>query len=157
MVGEFFLKWGLSLITGALGSLLISFRKEIGAFLTFKRNKKKKELLKEVKEDISDLGDQMTQHEVEVEKEICKHDKLYMDMMQELKKEIMDILIPIQKATLSSHYQALLDKCKYYIRQNEITADELDLLERDYETYAALGGNGHMELWMTRVRKLPVK
>ena len=69
----------------------------------------------------------------------------------------MKVLLPIQEATLSSHYDALLSKCKYYIRQGEISADELDLLEKDYATYKNLNGNGHMELWITRVRQLPVK
>ena len=50
----------------------------------------------------------------------------------------------------------LLEKCKKFIRQGWISADELELLEKDYATYKSLNGNGHMELWMTRVRSLKV-
>ena len=157
MVLDFFLKWGLGIVTGALASLFTIFRKEIKEFIGYKKKKNKQEFLKDVDHDLETLENKMQLHEKEVSNEIHHHDQLYFQKLEELEKRIMAVLGPIREATLSSHYNSLLEKCKGYIRKGEITADELDLLEKDYKTYSDLGGNGHMELWMTRVRQLPVK
>ena len=157
LVLDFMIKWGLGIVTGVLTTLFIKFRKEIIEYFKYKKKRNKEEYLKEVDEELYTLEDKMRSHEKEVSKEIHQHDTIYYKKLEELEQRIMAVLKPIQEATLSSHYEALLKKCKEYIVRGEITADELDLLEKDYRTYAALGGNGHMELWMIRVRQLPVK
>lgn len=161
---DFLIKWALGIVTAGISYVFIRFRKEIFSFKKFKENKKKKEFLSEVNSELEGFEKEMNQHktimqdhEKTVSKEIHEHDQLFFHKLEELEERIMKVLLPIQEATLSSHYDALLSKCKHYIRQGEISADELDLLEKDYATYKSLNGNGHMELWMTRVRQLPVK
>ena len=150
------IKWVIGIILGAGSTLLLVFKKEIKEYLNFKRRKQKKELLQDIDKNMETLEDKMEHHEEEITEEFKIHDQLYLKKIAELEQKIMTILIPMQKATLSSHYDTLLSKCKKYIQRGSISVDELDLLEKDYETYKSLGGNGHMEMWMTRVRALPI-
>ena len=154
IVIELIIKWVVGIILGAISTLFFVFRKEVKDYFSFKRRRKKKKLIKDM--GIEDLEGKLEHHEAETTQEFKEHDQLYLQKLVELETKIMAILIPIQNATLSSHYDALLEKCKKYIRQGSISMDELELIERDYETYKSLNGNGHMEMWMKRVRNLPV-
>ena len=156
MVIELVIKWVVGIALGAISTIFLIFKKDIVEYITFKRKQRKNELLKDVDKSIESLENKMEHHEEEAAQELKEHDQLYLKKIAELEEKIMAILVPIQKATLSSHYDALLNKCKKFIKQGSITADELELLEKDYETYKSLHGNGHMELWITRVRNLPV-
>jgi N12 class adenine-specific DNA methylase len=153
---EYLLKWGLGIVTGAVATFFLYVRKDFAEYRKYKKQKRKKEFLQDVNGELSTLENKMEHHEEEAEKELAKHDKLYLEKLEDLERKIMEILIPIQEATLSSHYEALLNKCKTYIKAGEISVDDLDLLEKDYDTYHSLKGNGHMEMWMVRVRKLSV-
>lgn len=142
----------LTALSGAIGALLIAFRKQIVDFIKFLKNKQKKELLKDVNKEMDTLD-----HKIEgYEAANVEQDKLYYQKLSDLEQKIMDILLPMREAILSSHYSSLLDRCKKYVKQGYLTADELDKLENDYEIYKKLGGNGHMELWMHKVRELKV-
>lgn len=156
MISQELLKWLITLLTGALGSFLLTCRKQIKEFFKFKKKKQEKELLAGVNKEVNNLGHRMEHHEDEIEIELRAHDQLYARKLVELEERLMLILGPMREALLSSHYQALLEKCKYFVSTGQITADELDSLERDYETYKKLGGNGHMEMWMLRVRQLKI-
>lgn len=46
--------------------------------------------------------------------------------------------------------------CGKYISRDEICASELAALERMYEAYHGLGGNGYLTHLMERVRSLPI-
>ncbi len=46
--------------------------------------------------------------------------------------------------------------CGKYISRDEICASELAALERMYEAYHALGGNGYLTHLVERVRSLPI-
>lgn len=153
---ESLLKWLIGIFLGACSTLLLVFKKEILEFIKFKKKNKKEELLADVGKTVEDLEEKIEQHEEDNAQELKEHDQIYLKKLIELEERIMKILVPIQEATLSSHYDALLEKCKKYIRQGSISADELELLEKDYEIYKSLGGNGHMLMWMTRIRTLPV-
>ena len=153
---EYLLKWGLGIVTGAVATFFLYVRKDLAEYRKYKKQQRKKELLNDVNGEINTLESKMEHHEEEAEKELAKHDALFLKKLEELEQKIMAILVPIQEATLSSHYEALLNKCKTYIKAGEISVDDLDLLEKDYDTYHSLNGNGHMEMWMVRVRKLPV-
>lgn len=156
MISQELLKWLITLLTGALGSFLLTCRKQIKEFFKFKKREQKKELLAGVNKEVNNLGHRMEHHEDEIEIELRAHDQLYAKKLVELEMKLMAILKPMREALLSSHYQSLLEKCKHYVSSGEITTDELDDLETDYEIYKSLGGNGHLEMWMTRVRQLKV-
>jgi ElaB/YqjD/DUF883 family membrane-anchored ribosome-binding protein len=146
MITEFFIKWGLGIITGILGSIGVFFRKEIKNFFKFKEKQKKDEMLADVNEEIEN-----------VEELVEAESNAFAKELKAFRKEVLDIIKPIQAAVLSSHYEALLARCKEYICRGYILFDELELLEKDYETYSDLGGNGHMDAWMTRVRILEIR
>lgn len=156
MISQELMKWLITLLTGALGSFLITCRKQIVEFFKFKKKKQEQKMLEGVNQEIDTLGHQMEHHEDEIAIELKAHDQLYAKRLAEVEERLMLILNPMREALLSSHYQALLEKCKRYVQAGQLTADELDSLEKDYQTYKKLGGNGHMELWMIRVRQLKV-
>ena len=156
VVFELVIKWVIGGILGAISTLFLIFKKDIIEYIKYQRKKRKKELLQDVSINMENLEDKMEHHEEEISQEFKEHDRLYLKKISELEEKIMAILIPIQEATLSSHYDALLEKCKKFIKQGSISADELELLEKDYATYKSLNGNGHMLMWITRVRNLQV-
>jgi hypothetical protein len=156
LIIESILKWVMGIALGALTTLLLIFKKEILEFIKFKKKEKKTELLKDIDATVENLEEKMDKHEEDNEQDLKEHDQLFFRKLEELETRIMTILDPLRDATLSSHYDALLEKCKYFVKQGSISVDELELLERDYETYKSLGGNGHMEVWMTKIRKLPI-
>ena len=142
----------LTALTGAISALLIAFRKQVVEFIKFLKKKKKKELLKDVNKEMNTLD-----HKIEgYEAANLEQDKLYYQKLSDLEQKIMNILLPMREAILSSHYSSLLDRSKRYVQQGHLTADELDELEDNYEIYKKLGGNGHMALWMHKVRELKV-
>ena len=152
MIANTIIKALLAALSGARGALLIAFRKQVVDFIKFLKNKQKKELLKDVNKEMNTLD-----HKIEgYEAANLEQDKLYYQKLSDLEQKIMDILLPMREAILSSHYSSLLDRCKKYVQQGHLTADELDKLESDYEIYKKLGGNGHMEIWMHKVRELKV-
>lgn len=156
MITEAIVKWILATLTGAGSALLIAFRKQLKEFIKFRKKTQEKELLKDVNKDVDTLEHRMEHHEDEIEIELRAREQYYYRKLSELEERMMNILVPMREALLSSHYQALLEKCKSHVQAGQLTADELDSLENDYETYKKLGGNGHMELWMTRVRQLKI-
>lgn len=48
-----------------------------------------------------------------------------------------------------------LGKC--YIAEGEITLEDRENLDEMYKAYKALGGNGHLDIVMDGVKKLPIK
>lgn len=156
MFSEAIIKWLISVVTGILGALVVTCWSSIKEFFKFKKKKQETALLAGVNKDVNTLEHRMDHHEDEMEVELQAHDQLNAQKLIELEERLMAILNPMREALLSSHYQSLLEKCKYYVSAGVITADELDDLETDYEIYKSLGGNGHLTMWMTRVRQLKV-
>ena len=156
MISQGLIKWLISLLTSMLTAFVILCHKEIKEFFNFKKKKKEKDLLSGVNRELTDLEHQMEHHEDAVSIELKAHDQMYAKKLAEVEQRLLTILEPMRAALLSSHYNNLLERCKRYVQAGEISADELDLLEKDYETYKNLGGNGHMEMWMVRVRQLRI-
>ena len=157
MLKEQLIKWIIGLVIGALTTLGIVFKKHIKDFFSYERKQHQKKLLKEVHQEIADLKKKMIHNDCDLAEYMMTHEELIFEKIDEVKTDIMKVLVPIQEATLSSHFERLVRKCKYYIQKGEITVDELDDLEKDYQTYKSLHGNGHMDMWMNRVRQLPIK
>jgi len=70
--------------------------------------------------------------------------------------KITDEVILIKQALKSKTLDSILEKCKTYITKENIDIDQLTLLEREYELYHSLGGNGYADEWMHKVRQIPV-
>lgn len=167
-IQTFFIKWGLELFVGLLGIIGLYFRKEIVEFWKYKKSLQKKDDLKEVyakidrekqisiKADKEILGT-LDKEILNVKKEMHKVDNEILDKMVKMEQRIMDILEPLRQATLSSHLDSLILRCQEFVIQGWISPDDYDRIEADYKTYKSLGGNGHMDDWMAKVRKLPIK
>lgn len=156
-IQTFFLKWGLELFVGALGILGIRFRKEIVEFWKYKKSIQKNKDFKEIYTKI----DKEKQGSIKADKEILEKmnlaDGIIMEKMGEMEKRIMDILDPLRQAILSSHLDSLILRCQEFVIQGWISPEDYDRIESDYKTYKSLGGNGHMDDWMIKVRKLQIK
>ena len=139
-------KWLVGGIVAMLGAIGLFFKNNIRDYWKYRNEKRKKKYLSDIYDSLGSLKEASDKQDDEIKQQ-----------MEKLSEDIMKILIPLREATLSSHLDALIAKCKSYIRRGYITVDELDRLELDYETYKSLNGNGHMDIWMAKVRKLDVK
>ena len=63
----------------------------------------------------------------------------------------------IRKAILSSHLRELIVDGKHYLRQHYITPEQLADYNERFVTYKDLGGNGHVDPWIVKIRELPIK
>ena len=54
-------------------------------------------------------------------------------------------------------HDRIFQSCEYFLRQNEISVNELENLGKLYQPYSDLGGNGLCERLYTRVQNLEVK
>ena len=84
IVIDFLIKWALGIVTAGISYLFVRFRKEIFSFWKFKENKKKKELLTEVDNELKGFEEEinthktiMNEHEKAVSKEIHQHDEIF--------------------------------------------------------------------------------
>lgn len=156
-IQAFLLKWGLELLVGLIGFLSLIFRKEIVEFWKYKQNIKKDAYLKEVYGKIDKEKKASIQADKEILAAMNTADTAIKNQMAELKKDLMSILEPLREAILSSHFDTLIQKCEEYVLRGWITPEEYDRIELDYKTYKSLGGNGHMDDWMKKVRSLQIK
>ena len=156
-IQAFFLKWGLELLVGLICFLGVLFRKEIVEFWKYKQNNKKDAYLKEVYGKIDKEKKVSTQADKEILNKMVEADNALKAQMTEMKDELMSILEPLRQAILSAHFNSLIQKCEEYVLRGWITPEEYDRIELDYKTYKSLGGNGHMDDWMKKVRSLKIK
>ena len=97
------------------------------------------------------------QADKEILEKMDKSDKEILKLMNDMKEDILGILKPLREAILSSHLDSLILRCQEFVIQGWISPEDYDRIETDYKTYKSLGGNGHMDDWMAKVRKLPIK
>lgn len=70
-------------------------------------------------------------------------------------KIIMQGIQSLQKGVLSSHFNMLLNKSMTYIKRGWVSVEELSLYEEELAVYKELHGNGHLDPWIDKVRRLP--
>lgn len=63
----------------------------------------------------------------------------------------------LKEGVLALLHDRLYQGCKYHIRQEEISDEEMKNMEYLYKGYHALGGNGTGTELYERVKKLPLK
>lgn len=73
-----------------------------------------------------------------------------------LRTEMAENTDGIRDAILDMHLGRLIADSKKYIIRGAISASELDDYQKKYQTYKALGGNGHMDPWYPKVISLPI-
>lgn len=61
----------------------------------------------------------------------------------------------IRQAILQSHLRELIIDGKMYIKNKYITLEQLADYNERFLTYKSLGGNGHVDPWIKKIRELP--
>ena len=62
----------------------------------------------------------------------------------------------IRVAMLQQQLRGLIIDGKSYLRRGKITIDQLTDYNERYSTYKALGGNGHADIWVSKIRELNI-
>lgn len=74
---------------------------------------------------------------------------------QKQMEQIMQGIQALQQGVLSSHFNMLLNKSMTYIKRGWVSVEELELYEEELIVYRNLHGNGHLDPWIAKVRRLP--
>lgn len=62
----------------------------------------------------------------------------------------------IREAMIQQQLRGLIIDGKTYLRHQKITIDQLADYNDRFATYKRLGGNGHADVWVQKIRELPV-
>lgn len=115
---------------GALGTLIT------GIFRLIEKSMEKKEVsLKDVKDSVDAIGDDLNAFKEETKKDI-------------------DVMKSSQMETSRERIKTI---CREKIHKGSISSDELEDLIALHKSYKALGGNGFCDNLMSKVNKLPIK
>ena len=101
-----------------------------------------------MKQDIETFKEESKKKDSQLEKKI--------DLVQTtLLTKIEENTAGIRQAILQSHLRELIIDGKMYLKQEYITLEQLADYEERYLTYKSLGGNGHVDPWIAKIRQLP--
>ena len=164
MFKEYWIGW----VYAGMGAIAIAFIKfcwkpignGIKKAFNLLKNSKKAEYLSEVNKKIEDNNNAMNQKIQEVQQNLEAFKEISLGADQEHEEQmdkILDGISALQKGILSSHFNLLLNKSMEYIKRGWISVEELELYEEELIVYKKLGGNGHLDPWIEKVRKLPNK
>ena len=148
---------------GAALTLIISFYlKKISHFfketVNYWREKEKKAYLKDIYSKIEENQRSTDKKLSDFHKELedFKESSVGADEAQEEKlNQIIAGMQSLQQGVLSSHFNMLLNKSMTYIKRGWISVEELELYEEELIVYKNLHGNGHLDPWIAKVRRLP--
>ena len=129
---EYFLKWLIPFVCAGGFSLFI-----IPFINKYKAGKKVEEIKKESEEK-----------DKELEKQI-------LSVQETLLSKIEENTAGIRAAILQSHLRELIIDGKMYINQKYITLEQLADYNERFLVYKSLGGNGHVDPWIKKIRELP--
>lgn len=143
---DYFLKWLIPFLCAGLFSLIV-----IPFWNKYKKGK-----------DLSDQGE-WDKHAKSIQRQI---DNLQaeMQLLQKrvdfLQKDVIEKIDEntkgIREAMIQQQLRALIIDGKTYLRHNKITIDQLTDYNDRYATYKRLGGNGHADIWVQKIRELQV-
>lgn len=136
---EYWVKWALGILGTAATGLIAYFWSRIKKDAKYVKAGREQEVFKNVYDEIDEL------RETTLGEYTALNDKI------EILLSSLDIL---REGILSAHYNALKDKCIMYINAGHISIYELENIEEEFTLYKKLGGNGHMDALIAKVRKL---
>lgn len=136
---EYWVKWALGIL-GAMATGLITY---LGARIKkdakYVKAGREQEVFKSVYDEIDELRETTLGEYTEL------NDKI---------ETLISSLDVLREGILSAHYNALKDKCIMYINAGHISIYELENIEEEFTLYKKLGGNGHMDALIAKVRSL---
>lgn len=142
MWSEFWMKWLLAGLGAIATSIIVALWARIKKDAKYVKAGREQEVFKNVYDEINEL------------REITLGE--YTDLNDKVEAVIQNLDV-LREGILSAHYNALKEKCTRQINARHISIYELEIIEEEYTLYKKLGGNGHMEALMVKVRSLPVE
>lgn len=88
-------------------------------------------------------------------------DKMLEDKINYIQNDLMvklqaDITV-IKESMKQNQLRDLIVDGKRYLSHGEITIDQLTNYNERFQVYKSLGGNGHADMWVKKVRELPIR
>lgn len=163
---EYFLKWLIPFLCAGVFSLfIVPFWNKYKTGEKAALQQKWDECATDFKAEVSSFEASVSKEESRLSKEI-KELKLASDAQDKAIEErllkVQELLLQkidestrgVREAVLQSHLRDLLADGKIYIEQGFVTLEQLADYEDRYQIYKSLGGNGHMDPWIKKVRSL---
>lgn len=146
---EYFLKWFIPfLCSGLFAAIVIPVWNRYKHGRDAELKDKWNHYATEMKNDIDAFKVATKQKDVELEQKIV-------NVQTTLLQKIEENTAGIRQAILQSHLRELIIDGKMYLKQGYITLDQLADYNERVLTYKSLGGNGHADPWITKIRNLP--
>lgn len=146
---DYFLKW---LIPFACSGLFAAIIIPVWNRYKFGRDAELKDkwnvYAQETKNDIEAFKNESKKKDIELERKI-------LDVQTTLIDKIEQNTAGIRQAILQSHLRELIIDGKMYLKNEYITLEQLADYEERFLTYKSLGGNGHVDPWIAKIRQLP--
>ena len=146
---DYFLKWLIPfLCSGLFAAIVIPVWNRYKHGRDAELKEKWNQYATEMKTDIDKFKVDSKQKDVELEQKIVN---VQTTLLQKLEENTAGI----RQAILQSHLRELIIDGKMYLKQGYITLDQLADYNERVLTYKSLGGNGHADPWITKIRNLP--
>ena len=146
---DYFLKWLIPfLCSGLFAAIVIPVWNRYKHGRDAELKEKWNQYATEMKTDIDKFKVDSKQKDVELEQKIIN---VQTTLLQKLEENTAGI----RQAILQSHLRELIIDGKMYLKQGYITLDQLADYNERVLTYKSLGGNGHADPWITKIRNLP--
>ena len=146
---DYFLKWLIPfLCSGLFAAIVIPVWNRYKHGRDAELKEKWNQYATEMKTDIDKFKVDSKQKDVELEQKIIN---VQTTLLQKLEENTAGI----RQAILQSHLRELIIDGKMYLKNGFITLDQLADYNERVLTYKSLGGNGHADPWIAKIRNLP--
>lgn len=160
---DYFLKWFIPFLSAGLFGLLITpLIKDYKSGRKVREQRQWNEQAAELKtlfEKSIGRYQELQSYIESVEQVSNQEDILLRKQLTETKevliREIQNRTAGMREALLSIHLNNLIRDSIRYIEQGWVSAGDLQDYNERYITYRELGGNGHMDPWYPKVKRLP--
>ena len=146
---EYFLKWLVPFLCAGTFTAIV-----VPIWNRYKNGRKAElqqdwnECAKKTLDDIKTIHEELRKKDQQLEGKIDANHTL---LLQKLEENTAGI----RQAILQSHLRELIIDGKMYIKQHYITLEQLADYNERYLVYKSLGGNGHVDPWIKKIRELP--
>lgn len=146
---DYFLKWAVPfLCAGVFTVVIIPLWNRYKTGKDAELQKKWDECSTGMKNDIEKFKSETKNTESSLEQKIT-------DVQNTLLAKIEENTSGIRQAILQSHLRELIIDGKMYLKAGYITLDQLADYNERFLVYKSLGGNGHVDPWIEKIRKMP--
>ena len=147
-------------LTGFVAVYITPFRRALKRGQQELQKEEWKELSKPLTNDLKEMQECHSEDKKELEQRIATLEQ----RDEEIKHRLDLILTTVQnsdikntKAFIDIYQRDLIVDGKTYIEHGFITPHQLANYKKRYDQYKALGGNGDVEPWMEKIKKLEVR